>query len=188
MRMQLLPSYARVPQDRFPKWKVDFIRQNRSLYERHQRWLDGWMPDVLGFPPSQQKLEWNCKGEARSIWRHVVQFRASGVRIKRPTTAPSLIAMTTTQVPIVAWERRYMTPRECARLQSMEELAALPPSPRKAYLALGKAVNVRLVELIASGLLLPRLELTTPPEVTPAELTAVPATGPRVAHNRAGSR
>jgi DNA (cytosine-5)-methyltransferase 1 len=73
----------------------------------------------LEFLPSFQKFEWNCKGEPRNVWRYVIQFRASGIRIKRPSTAPSLVAMTTSQVPVIAWERRYMTMRECSRLQSM---------------------------------------------------------------------
>ena len=111
------------------------------------------MHKIRQFPSSLQKFEWNCKGEERDIWKFVIQFRASGVRTKRPTTAPSLVAMTTTQVPIIAWEKRYMTPRECCRLQSMHELECLPSSESKTYKALGNAVNVRLVEMIAESLL-----------------------------------
>ena len=44
----------------------------------------------------------------------------------RPTSAPSLVALTTSQVPVIAWEHRYMTTRECARLQSMGDLPHLP--------------------------------------------------------------
>lgn len=134
-------------------WKVQFIRQNREFYRRHKQWIRPWLKKILGFPPSLQKLEWNCKGEERNIWKYVIQFRASGVRVKRPTTAPSLIAMTTTQVPIIAWEKRYMTPRECARLQSMGELRHLPESPTKSYKALGNAVNADVAEMVASALL-----------------------------------
>jgi DNA (cytosine-5)-methyltransferase 1 len=85
--MAALPSYARVAEKRFPHWKVLFIQQNREFYQRHKRWIDSWLPDILQFPPSLQKLEWNCKGEERDIWKYVIQFRASGVRVKRPTSA-----------------------------------------------------------------------------------------------------
>jgi len=150
--MQHVPSYARAEKNAFPPWKQEFIRKNRGLYRRHKEWINQWLGKIRRFPSSLQKLEWNCKWEERDIWNYIIQFRASGVRVKRPTTAPSLVAMTTTQVPIVGWERRYMTVKECARLQSMEELKHFP-CDTAAMAALGNAVNVKVARLVLERLL-----------------------------------
>lgn len=152
-RWMALPSHARTEEFEFPKWKKNFIRQNRKFYNDNKIWIDEWLPDILRFPSSLQKLEWNVHGEERNIWSYVLQFRASGVRVKRRTTAPSLIAMTDTQVPIIAWQKRYMTPRECAKLQCLDELNKLPESPTQAFQALGNAVNSKVVEWVANALL-----------------------------------
>jgi len=152
-RWNALPSHARTEQFSFPKWKKDFIRQNREFYASNKDWIDPWLPKILRFPSSLQKLEWNVKGGEREIWNYVLQFRASGVRVKRRTKAPGLVAMTDTQVPIIGWEKRYMTPKECARLQSLDSLKNLPDSPVRAFEALGNAVNARVVEMVAAALL-----------------------------------
>ena len=148
----LVPSHARSGRGAFPHWKKLFLRQNRDFYLQYKKQIDPWLPKIQEFPPSLQKFEWNCQGEERDIWQYVLQFRASGVRVKRVNTAPSLVAMTSTQIPIVGWERRYMTARECARLQSMEKLKHLPGGAA-AFKALGNAVNVTVVEKILGNLL-----------------------------------
>lgn len=151
-QLELLPSHARRKESKFPKWKVDFIRQNREFYEQNRDWIDPVLPTIREFPSSWQKFEWNAKGEEKDIWNFVIQFRASGVRVKRSRTAPSLVAMTDTQVPIIGWEKRYMTPTECSRLQSLGSLQ-LPESRPAAYRALGNAVNAKVVQAIFERLL-----------------------------------
>lgn len=148
-----LPVYARDQVETFPEWKQNFIRQNREFYKRHKAIIDPWLPRINGFAASFQKLEWNWKDGPRDLWQAVVQFRASGIRAKRPTAAPSLVALTTSQVPVIPWERRYMTMRECARLQSMGELKFLPESQGAAHKALGNAVNVSVIAAVAEALI-----------------------------------
>ena len=45
-----------------------------------------------------------------------------------------------------------MTPYECKRLQSMDDLKHLPQSSTKAYEALGNAINVEVAKLVAKSL------------------------------------
>lgn len=151
--MSWLPSHARRNEGRFPSWKIRFIENNRAFFKKHRAELADWLPKAAAYPSSYQKLEWNCKGEARDLRKFILQLRASGLRVKRPTTAPSLVAMTSTQLPIVGWEMRYMTLEECKKLQSMEKLGSLPESLERACEALGNAVNVRVATLVADALI-----------------------------------
>lgn len=152
-RIATLPAYVATQTQPLPQWKVRFINQNRQFFDDNRKKLVDWLPTIQSFPTSFQKLEWNWKAGKRTIWDKVIQFRASGIRVKNPSSAPSLVALTTSQVPVIAWERRYMTATECARLQSLNSLAHLPTTKTAAFKALGNAVNADVIEIVAKRLL-----------------------------------
>lgn len=155
-----LPPYAR-GRRAFPGWKKGFIDLNRQLYLENKGWIDKWLPKLMEFEHSYQKFEWNFDDGLTSLWDTVIQLRGSGIRAKSPRSAPALIASSTSQVPIIGWERRYMTAHECARLQDLGELSALPATLNGTTRALGNAVNAKVVERVAEGLIgrAPRLAL-----------------------------
>lgn len=163
-QIEALPPYVARVSAPLPLWKVRFIEQNRKFFSDNQKSLEDWLPRIREFPASFQKMEWNWKDGSRTLWDKVIQFRASGIRVKNPSTSPSLVALTTSQVPVIAWEKRYMTPRECAKLQSLGDLKMLPDSKTGAFKALGNAVNADVVELIASRLIEGTSALQSVPE------------------------
>jgi DNA (cytosine-5)-methyltransferase 1 len=156
--LERLPSYARAKERKFPRWKVQFIRQNREWFRRMRRYMsDRWVSELRKFSPSLRKLEWNCQGEERDLWKCVLQFRPSGLRAKRYTSCPALVAMTSTQIPILGPKRRFITRMEGLRLQGFPDDHALPASRERAFMALGNSVHVDVVRAIAQGLIERRL-------------------------------
>lgn len=162
-----LPIYAQAvmkPNEEFPDWKKNFIKWNRDFYNAHKDVLDSWLPKIQrsGFENSHQKFEWNCgidKNAKPTLEDKIVQFRPSGIRVKLPTYSPALV-LTTTQIPIFPWiktpdgkQGRYMTKKEAARLQGMEELKNVPNTISEAFRAFGNAVNVEVVRRVAENLL-----------------------------------
>jgi len=117
----------------FPDWKKQFIRLNREYYDKNKSWIDTWIHKIKDFENSHQKFEWNCGSkEQPTINDKIVQFRPSGIRVKKPTFSPALV-LTTTQIPIFPWvetpkgeKGRYMTKKEAAKLQCMEDLEVFP--------------------------------------------------------------
>lgn len=160
------PSYAASRGD-WPDWKVRFITQNRDWALKlwaslDPQWLRGWLDELYDViaTPSLQKLEWNCKGEELDIWSHILQFRPSGLRVKRLAHVPALVAMTTTQIPIVprlntaeslkgsalGAKGRHLLPSEALQLQGFPPYWHLPKTRERAFTCFGNAVHAGLVK------------------------------------------
>ena len=148
-----LPSYARRKIGKFPQWKVRFIKSNRAWLSSIRSKLPAdWVLGLQSFPPSLRKLEWNCQGEERNLWKHILQFRPSGLRVKRYSNSPSLVAMTSTQIPILGPLRRHLSRVEGLRLQGFPDDFHVPDSRTATFKALGNAVHVGVVHQIAARL------------------------------------
>ena len=150
-QMQNLPSYARRKERKFPQWKIDYIKRNREFFNKYKPIIKPHLKKLRNLPPSWQKFEWNCNGEKRDVFEHVIQFRPSGIRIKRSNYIPALVA-NTTQIPIIGWEKRFLTIKEAAQLQGMNGIKH-PPSDSFSYESFGNAVNVKVVKAIATNLI-----------------------------------
>ena len=134
-------------------WKVTYIRKNKAIYEAHREAWDAWMAkhnDLLKKRAVYRKLEWQAgkMKEGDTVLKgHFIQMRQSGIRIKQATTFPTLVAIV--QTSIVGSQGRYITPRECARLQSFPDSHGLDAQDKFAYKQLGNSVNVNVVEHVA---------------------------------------
>lgn len=139
-----------------PKWKQVYITKNKELYHTYKSLWDSWYrtyKDLLLKKTVYRRLEWQTgplKGND-SIWDHFIQIRQSGIRVKRNDNFPTLVAIV--QVPIYGKEKRYITPRECARLQSFPETFKLASTDRVAYKQLGNSVNVHIVRCLIQHIL-----------------------------------
>ncbi|WFO17519.1 DNA (cytosine-5-)-methyltransferase [Cellulophaga baltica 4] len=147
-----LPSYAKTKEKEFPSWKKNYIKKNREFYDNNKNVLEPIVKKIAQFKiASWQKLEWNVQGGERNLYKYIIQFRGSGVRIKKTDFFPSLVTVST-QIPIIGWEKRYITPSEGARIQSLNGIE-LPKNTGTCFSALGNAVNGTIVRLIAEKLI-----------------------------------
>ena len=136
-----------------PKWKLDFINKNINLYKNNKEFIDKWLKKynyLKEFAPTHKKMEWQAGDSINSLWDGIIQFRPSGIRVKKPTCFPALVAMV--QIPIIGKYKRRLTVREAARLQSFPDSFIPNKNDQQAYKQFGNAVNVEVIKIMAEKL------------------------------------
>jgi DNA (cytosine-5)-methyltransferase 1 len=144
-------SYSEDEFKSLPSWKQEYITKNKPIYNKYKPQWDKWLKEnknILSKKEIYGKLEWQVgkKEENDSIFNHFIQYRQSGIRVKKSKYFPTLVAIV--QTPIYAKEKRYITPRECARLQSFPDDFVLNENDKVAYKQFGNAVNVDVVHFV----------------------------------------
>ena len=144
-------NYSEEEFNELPQWKKEYITKNKPLYKKYKTKWDIWYEKhkvLLSKKEIYGKLEWQVgkKKENDSIWNYFIQLRQSGIRVKKSDYFPTLVAIV--QTPIYAKEKRYITPRECARLQSFPDSFIMDDNEHDSYKQFGNAVNVKVVQYV----------------------------------------
>lgn len=138
----------------YEKYK-NWIDKNRLFYNTNYHVLHTWLEESRKnelWVGAVRKFEWQA-GASNLLMNQVLwSARGSGVRIKNLNYTPTLVAMNS-MIPIYGPESRFITPRECARLQSFPEKYICHENDKIAYTQFGNAVNVLMIERCARFLI-----------------------------------
>ncbi len=143
-----------------PAWKANFLRKNAEFYTENKKIISKWKKkysNLEEFPPSRRKLEWQAQ-DAKSLHETVMHFRPSGIRAKKATYVPALVAIT--QTTILGKQARRISTREGARLQGLPEWFDFLDQPQSTtFKQLGNGVNIGAVYNVMKALVMRDLDL-----------------------------
>ena len=131
-----------------PSWKKRFIEENAAFYMRNRKWIKPWLErsDLKRFPPSLRKFEWQA-GAIRHIDKCLVQFRPSGVRVKRPNYTPAMVAIG--QAPVLPKRRRSISVDEARALQGFPLSFSFEDQKKsQSFKQIGNAVHPGVVQVV----------------------------------------
>lgn len=138
-----------------PEWKQKIIRRNQDFYKNnadiYDAWLSGHREHFDQLCLSDKKFEWNAGEDLNSVWEGIIQFRPSGVSVKRPDFIPTLVAIN--QTPVLGCERRYLKPEEMARIYGFKKLKFGGQSDSECKKQLGNTVSVDVVAYLIQHML-----------------------------------
>lgn len=143
-----------------PDWKKNYLNKNSEFYTQNKKILDAWLKEWMlfdSFPPSRRKFEWQAQ-DSNTLWDTILHFRPSGIRAKKPTYVPALVAIT--QTSIVGKQKRRISVREGARLQGLPDWFDFADQPDSiSYKQLGNSVNVGSAYHVMRALVLRDIDL-----------------------------
>jgi DNA (cytosine-5)-methyltransferase 1 len=131
-----------------PDWKLNFIEKNREFFLENRSYITAWRKKfrVWEFPVSRQKLEWQAQGAA-TLSECVLHFRPSGIRAKRATYLPALVAIT--QTSVIGSRQRKLTLLEAQRLQGLPDWFDLADqNVSRGFHQLGNGVSIGAVWMV----------------------------------------
>lgn len=140
--------------NKYPKWKANFIDKNIQLYQRNKPFIERWLKKYDNLEwcvKTHRKMEWQAGDKYSTVFECLIQFRPSGVRIKRPDKFSTLVAMNHRQ--IIGKLRRRISVEESKLLQSFPKEYKLVGTPNVILKQLGNSVNVDVVKRIYSIML-----------------------------------
>ena len=135
--------------DDLPGWKRKILDKNQQFYLEHKRIIDEWLgcENYLSMTPTQRKLEWQC-GDHWDIWNALIQIRPSGIRVKRMTHFPAMVAINQRSILGNPY-RRYISVNEGLKLQGFDaSFTFAGQSDDASFKQLGNAVNVGAVKFV----------------------------------------
>ena len=149
-------SYTEDEFNGLASWRKDYMIKNRRILEKYKDFIGPWYikhKELLSKREIYGKLEWQVGKvkENDSIFNYFMQIRQSGIRVKKEKYFPTLVAIS--QIPIYGRQKRYITPRECARLQSFPDTYKISPNDKVSYKQFGNSVNVKNVKTVIESTL-----------------------------------
>lgn len=141
----------RIPSS-MPEWKRRFIERNSDFYVTNREWIDPWLyrANLDSLIPSYRKFEWQAQSN-RDIYKCLIQFRPSGIRVKAATYVPTFVAMA--QTPIIGWEKRSLSVSEAKALQGFGKSFKFGDQrDNLSFKQIGNAVHVGVASIVFQSL------------------------------------
>jgi DNA (cytosine-5)-methyltransferase 1 len=139
-------------------YKNKHILEMNKFYNDNKTVIDSWWVkhyhNFVQLKSTLKSLEWNTGVDfcsTTNIYDYYIQVRQSGLRIKKNTIFPTLVKSGTP--PIIGKYKRYLTPKECGRLQSFPDNYKFL-NDTIVYQQLGNSVNVEIMEIVIRSVLI----------------------------------